>query len=429
MIKKDKMSNFIYQLLLIACVVCPNLCVRCNRYSLENQRRNGSIESLNYPKEYGEKGSCKWDFAPHINYSLVLKFVGLRLYFARRNSTAKGNATRYCPHAYNLTINGEAIDCTRLVSNNTKTFCKAYYKDKLCSNQQWTQQCESNDLIEKDRTTVQYSASGLKSDKKIGPVFGFKIEYRYIRCTPETAIVAETTDSQTTFSMSVETTSNKRLQSTYLPSLGGIFSTIRNEPEETTILYTTDVANDASSMLVNVLVPISIVLLLVALAILIVVLKRLLNISGGLHRVLFGAKFHDIPIKFTGYHAFISSLIYQLQYFIFRKKQKQSGNPAKSNQSNAVASSSNQSGGGIYSAAEDINLQMGGASPSYQSQQGQSSHVSSFNPSDVAYSTVEKIQGTKQTVEYHKTMVDNVLYGETGGGSVDAQKKTPDAPT
>ncbi|XP_077969506.1 uncharacterized protein LOC144424255 [Styela clava] len=278
----------------------------------------------------------------------------------------------------------EAIDCTRLVSNNTKTFCKAYYKDKLCSNQQWTQQCESNDLIEKDRTTVQYSASGLKSDKKIGPVFGFKIEYRYIRCTPETAIVAETTDSQTTSSMSVETTSNERLQSTYLRSLGGIFSTIRNEPEETTILYTTDVANDNSSMLVNVLVPISIVLLLVALAILIVVLKR--------------------------------------------KKQKQSGNPAKSDQSNAVASSSNQSGGGIYSAAEDINLQIGGASSSNQSQQGQSSHVSSFNPSDVAYSTVEKIQGTKQTVEYHKTMVDNVLYGETGGGNGDAQKKTPGAP-
>nr|XP_039254967.1 uncharacterized protein LOC120331867 [Styela clava] len=184
--------------------------------------------------------------------------------------------------------------------------------------------------------------------------------------------------------MSVETTSNKRLQSTYLPSLGGIFSTIRNEPEETTMLYTTDVANDNSSMLVNVLVPISIVLLLVALAILIVVLKR--------------------------------------------KKQKQSGNPAKSDQSNAVASSSNQSGGGIYSAAEDINVQMSVASSSCQSQQGQSNHVSSFNQSDVAYSTVENIQGTKQTVEYHKTMVDNVLYGETGGGSVDAQKKTPGAP-
>nr|XP_039255191.1 uncharacterized protein LOC120332055 [Styela clava] len=280
------------------------------------------------------------------------------------------------------TLFSEAIDCTRLVSNNTKTFCKAYYKDKLCSNQQWTQQCESNDLIQEDRTTVQYSASGLKSDKKIGPVFGFKIEYRYIRCKPE--IVAETTDSQTTSSMSVETTSNKRLQSTFLPSLGGIFSTIRNEPEETTILYITDVANDNSSMLVNVLVPISIVLLLVALAILIVVLKR--------------------------------------------KKQKQSGNPAKSDQSNAVASSSNQSGGGIYSAAEDINLQMSGASSSYQSQQGQSSHMSIINQSDVAYSTVEKIQGTKQTVEYHKTMVDNVLYGETGGGSVDAQKITPGAP-
>ncbi|XP_039255191.2 uncharacterized protein LOC120332055 [Styela clava] len=384
LIKADKMSNLIYQLLLIACVVSPNLSMGCTQDDQIFKLTSGSIQSPNYPDEYGHEGFCKWDFAPHINYALVLNFVGLRLYFARRNFTAKGNATRYCPHAYNLTINGEAIDCTRLVSNNTKTFCKAYYKDKLCSNQQWTQQCESNDLIEKDRTTVQYSASGLKSDKKIGPVFGFKIEYRYIRCTPETAIVAETTDSQTTSSMSVGTTSNERLQSTYLPSLGGIFSTIKNEPEETTILYTTDVANDNSSMLVNVLVPISIVLLLVALAILIVVLKR--------------------------------------------KKQKQSGNPAKSDQSNAVASSSDQSGGGIYSAAEDINLQMGGASSSYQSQQGQSSHVSSFNPSDVAYSTVEKIQGTKKTVEYHKTMVDNVLYGETGGGSVNVQKKTPGAP-
>nr|XP_039255186.1 uncharacterized protein LOC120332050 [Styela clava] len=161
------------------------------------------------------------------------------------------------------------------------------------------------------------------------------------------------------------------------------------EPEETNTLYNTDVVDDNSSMLVNILVPISVVLLMVALAILIVVIKR--------------------------------------------RKEQQRGNPAESDQSKAQASASNQSGEGIYSAAEEINQsspqQMGVVGLSNKLEQGQSSHVSIINQSDVAYSTVEKIQRTKQTVEYHKTMVDNVLYGETGGESVDAQIKLLITPT
>ncbi|XP_039255186.2 uncharacterized protein LOC120332050 [Styela clava] len=157
------------------------------------------------------------------------------------------------------------------------------------------------------------------------------------------------------------------------------------EPEETNTLYNTDVVDDNSSMLVNILVPMSVVLLLVALAILIVVIKR--------------------------------------------RKEQQRGNPAESDQSKAQAS--NQSGEGIYSAAEDINQsspqQMGAVGLSNQLEQGQSNHLFILNQSDVAYSTVEKIRGTNQTVEYHKTMVNNVLYGETGGESVDSKKNSPNA--
>nr|XP_039254640.1 uncharacterized protein LOC120331607 isoform X2 [Styela clava] len=389
LIKKDKMSNLIYQLLLIACIVNHVRCVNCNTKNIVDDY-NGTIESPNYPDEREKTADCTWE----IHYvkkhfpkkrSLVLDFVGLRLYFAKFDYTAKDNATRYCPYAHNLTINGEAINCTRLVSNNTKTFCKAYYEDQVCANQKEINHCETKEQVTYP-VSVHYKAKNL-SLENIGPVFGFKINFHYVECKAETTIVPEITDSQTTSSLSVETTSNKRPQATYVPSSGGILSTIKNGPDITMTSYFTGVTDANSSMLVNVVVPISVVLLLVALAILIVVVKR---------------------------------------------KRQQSGNPSKSDQSKVQASSFNQSGGGIYSAAEDINQsspqRMSGAGSSNQSEQGQSNHVSIINQSDVAYSTVEKIQGTKQTVEYHKTMVDNVLYGETGGGNGNAQKNSPDAP-